>query len=312
MALADYAAPIADARIRCCRWCESRAADRDQRGGHAHARDACSGSTGRIRTSSLPTWRSGSSSSGCVDAGSRAVVRTGLRTLALAGGVASNIKATRASRACATKWTTSTSFRTWATAGWRWARPSCAALRRPRRRLDALLGRSRPRPGLRRGRDARRARGQGCGSCEPTDDRRADGRAARRRHGSSCGSRGGWNTVPARSAIAACWRGPIGRRLRDRLNLLLKRRVWYQPFCPSMLESDARAAVQRLEGRAQPPHDDGVHGRSRHVERRWPASISVDGSCRPQIVREDATGRVRGAAAGQARRRWGIGAVLNT
>ena len=27
--------------------------------------------------------------------------------------------------------------------------------------------------------------------------------------------------------------------LRDRLNLVLKRRVWYQPFCPSMLESEA-------------------------------------------------------------------------
>jgi carbamoyltransferase len=26
--------------------------------------------------------------------------------------------------------------------------------------------------------------------------------------------------------------------LRDRLNLVLKRRVWYQPFCPSMLESE--------------------------------------------------------------------------
>ena len=26
--------------------------------------------------------------------------------------------------------------------------------------------------------------------------------------------------------------------VRDRLNLVLKRRVWYQPFCPSMLESE--------------------------------------------------------------------------
>ena len=48
-----------------------------------------------------------------------------------------------------------------------------------------------------------------------------------------------WNTGRARSGTAACWRGPIGSTLRDRLNLALKRRVWYQPFCPSMLESEA-------------------------------------------------------------------------
>ena len=38
--------------------------------------------------------------------------------------------------------------------------------------------------------------------------------------------------------------------LRDRLNLVLKRRVWYQPFCPSMLESEAPPACWRT-GRAR-------------------------------------------------------------
>ena len=37
-------------------------------------------------------------------------------------------------------------------------------------------------------------------------------------------------------------------RLRDRLNLVLKRRVWYQPFCPSMLESEAPKVLSDWTG----------------------------------------------------------------
>ena len=32
---------------------------------------------------------------------------------------------------------------------------------------------------------------------------------------------------------------PDSETLRDRLNLKLKRRVWYQPFCPSILDDEA-------------------------------------------------------------------------
>ena len=42
---------------------------------------------------------------------------------------------------------------------------------------------------------------------------------------------------------------PDRPELRDRLNLVLKRRVWYQPFCPSMLESEGAAAARRLDRR---------------------------------------------------------------
>ena len=38
--------------------------------------------------------------------------------------------------------------------------------------------------------------------------------------------------------------------LRNCLNLVLKRRVWYQPFCPSLLESDARAVLSDFSGPA--------------------------------------------------------------
>src|SRR5207344_1169595 len=40
--------------------------------------------------------------------------------------------------------------------------------------------------------------------------------------------------------------------LRDRLNLALKQRVWYQPFCPSMLESEASRVLVDYSGGSNP------------------------------------------------------------
>lgn len=105
---------------------------------------------------------------------------------------------------------------------------------------------------------------------------------------------------------------PDRPRLRDRLNLVLKRRVWYQPFCPSILESEA----PRLFA------DWTISGRSnRHmtmaymVADGWRQALSgvtnVDGSCRPQLVADDADGPFAELLR-QLRTRLGVGAVLNT
>jgi carbamoyltransferase len=98
--------------------------------------------------------------------------------------------------------------------------------------------------------------------------------------------------------------------LRDRLNLVLKRRVWYQPFCPSMLESDAFRVL-----------DDWSGGRNRAMtmayrvaERyrcRMAGVMSVDGTCRPQIVADGEPGRFP-ALLRAAQKLWQVGAVLNT
>jgi carbamoyltransferase len=98
--------------------------------------------------------------------------------------------------------------------------------------------------------------------------------------------------------------------IRDRLNLALKRRVWYQPFCPSMLESDAREMLADWDG-----------GRNRsmtmayrvadHYRCRMVGVMSVDGTCRPQVVPDDGPG-VFADLLREARRRWGGGVVLNT
>jgi carbamoyltransferase len=98
--------------------------------------------------------------------------------------------------------------------------------------------------------------------------------------------------------------------LRDRLNLVLKRRVWYQPFCPSMLESEAPRLLADWDG-----------GRNRNMtmayevapgERCHLAAVtSVDGTCRPQFVRDDDEGPFA-RVLHEARRLWGAGVVLNT
>jgi carbamoyltransferase len=98
--------------------------------------------------------------------------------------------------------------------------------------------------------------------------------------------------------------------LRDRLNLVLKRRVWYQPFCPSLLRSEAAHVLEDFDG-----------------ERNWAMTMaysvgpsyrtllsgvmSVDGTCRPHIVADNDSSAFAQVLRG-GRALWGIGAVLNT
>lgn len=75
---------------------------------------------------------------------------------------------------------------------------------------------------------------------------------------------------------------------RDDLNLRLKRRVWYQPFCPSLLATEAPRLLADFRG------DRDLN---RHMTMGFlttPAgraalagAIGPDGSCRPQLVAAD-------------------------
>ena len=98
--------------------------------------------------------------------------------------------------------------------------------------------------------------------------------------------------------------------IRDRINLLLKRRVWYQPFCPSILESDAQAAFSDWKGRPD-RHMTMAYLVAPSYREKLAAVISVDGTCRPQIVKEDAQTDF-GDLLKEVRARLGLGAVLNT
>ena len=98
--------------------------------------------------------------------------------------------------------------------------------------------------------------------------------------------------------------------LRDRLNLVLKRRVWYQPFCPSMLESEGPRLLADWTGARNRCMTMAYEVAAAHRE-RLAGVISVDGTCRPQFV-PDSDATEYADLLREARQRWGVGAVLNT
>lgn len=98
--------------------------------------------------------------------------------------------------------------------------------------------------------------------------------------------------------------------LRDRLNLALKRRVWYQPFCPSLLESEGPRILEDWTG-ARNRCMTMAYEVSQPYRERMVGVMSVDGTCRPQFVPDDDPGPLA-ALLREARRRWSVGAVLNT
>jgi carbamoyltransferase len=98
--------------------------------------------------------------------------------------------------------------------------------------------------------------------------------------------------------------------LRDRLNLALKRRVWYQPFCPSMLESEGPRVLADWTGARNRFMTMAFEVSTCHRE-RLAGVMSVDGTCRPQFVSDDDTSDFAKLLR-EARDRWGVAAVLNT
>ncbi len=98
--------------------------------------------------------------------------------------------------------------------------------------------------------------------------------------------------------------------LRDRLNVVLKRRVWYQPFCPSILESDARRLFTDWKGMPDRYMTMGYTVRE-ECRRTMAAVTNVDGTCRPQIVSDECDDEFA-ALLHAMKRRTNLGAVLNT
>lgn len=236
-----------------------------------------------------------------------AVTRTGARHVALAGGVASNIKATRRVRLLDSVDDVAV-FPHMGDGGLAAGAAMCAVLtsgQRPEVMPDDLgLGPAFDDSEIRLAID-----GAGFRVCEPPDlaDTTARLLAAdkvvlwfqgRMEYGP--------RALGHRSVLAR----PDRPALRDRINLLLKRRVWYQPFCPTILEDDARGAFADLTGT---PNRHMTMAYVVKPDRREDLSgvMNIDGSCRPQIVAENAAGPFADVLRA-ARTRLGIGALLNT
>ncbi len=103
---------------------------------------------------------------------------------------------------------------------------------------------------------------------------------------------------------------PDRRDLRDRLNLALKRRVWYQPFCPSMLASEAPKVLADWDGGRNWAMTMAYEVADCYRD-RMAAVTSIDGTCRPQLV-PDGESSEYAELLRQGARRWDVAAVLNT
>jgi len=106
---------------------------------------------------------------------------------------------------------------------------------------------------------------------------------------------------------------PSSVAVKNRLNVFLKKRVWYQPFCPSMLEEDAAEILEDYNGVNNRFMTVGYMVKPRYAD-RMVAVINADNSCRPQILGADEASRY-GRYYPLLRRlkeRTGAGVVLNT
>jgi carbamoyltransferase len=100
-------------------------------------------------------------------------------------------------------------------------------------------------------------------------------------------------------------------RIKDDLNLRLKRRVWFQPFCPSMLTSEARRLLSDFRGPDENPFMTcGFLVRPEHLA-TLQGVIGPDGSCRPQMVRDDDR-TLYTELLKELKRVTGVGVLLNT
>ncbi|RPH52567.1 MAG: hypothetical protein EHM85_02280 [Desulfobacteraceae bacterium] len=101
------------------------------------------------------------------------------------------------------------------------------------------------------------------------------------------------------------------RRLKDRLNLALKKRVWYQPFCPSMLAEDAKELLctEKL-GTDNNPYMTMAYSVRHDRIKAMEGVVNLDGTCRPHFV-GDENPRYR-ELLGHIKMKTGYGVVLNT
>lgn len=81
---------------------------------------------------------------------------------------------------------------------------------------------------------------------------------------------------------------PDRKEIKDRLNLVLKKRVWYQPFCPSILSCDA-ASLLYLDGqniRNNRFMTTAFKVREEH-RKLMEGVTNIDGTCRPHFVGDE-------------------------
>lgn len=100
--------------------------------------------------------------------------------------------------------------------------------------------------------------------------------------------------------------------VRDRLNRTLKRRSWFQPFCPSMLAEEAKLVLRDYSGQDEAFMTSAYVVKEEYLE-KLRGVVHTDSTCRPQVIdsSEGVPGRFFDLLM-EMRKRFGLGIVLNT
>jgi len=101
---------------------------------------------------------------------------------------------------------------------------------------------------------------------------------------------------------------PNKKEIKDKINKIIKRRNWFQPFCPAILEEEAKKMFESFN-KSDPFMTMGYQIKE-SKRKLLEAAQSIDGSCRPQIVSEN-----KGAYSDllkKIKKNTGVAAVLNT
>jgi len=120
----------------------------------------------------------------------------------------------------------------------------------------------------------------------------------------------GPRALGARSILAR----PDDRTIRDRLNLAQKKRVFFQPFCPTLTHLEAERSLLNYDGRDE-RWMTSLYGTNAGGSKRLEGVIGPDGSCRPQILSktpETLEEKVFLELVLEVEKKIGIGGVLNT
>jgi carbamoyltransferase len=102
---------------------------------------------------------------------------------------------------------------------------------------------------------------------------------------------------------------PHSEEIKNELNLVQKKRVWYQPFCPTMLLDDAKEILEDLKGT---PNEFMTMGYMviKDKQKLVRGVINIDGSCRPQIIKDNTSRYAR--LLSEYKKLSGTGILLNT
>jgi len=102
---------------------------------------------------------------------------------------------------------------------------------------------------------------------------------------------------------------PHSEEIKTELNLIQKKRVWYQPFCPSMLLDDAKEILEDFKGTPNAFMTMGYMVK-KDKQKLVKGVMNIDGSCRPQIITEN--GSRYAQLLNEYKKLSGVGVLLNT